>query len=368
MIDARIRQRESGRVPVAQGPWAQHVPEVANPEHQAYLTRLAAMMDGRKARIGAHAASAVLPWATAALGPVPDDPGARAGWEQRAASIGAYRELSGYADPDDPEDPVGPEPTGPPDLRAVWHEALTALGPATGQDVRGITDGRLLQLRATYPLETAWAPAYVGDQLRQTRIAGRDAHYSSVTKLAEATAAELRGDHMRAAERRALGESYQALRDAYRQRETALSVAADDRAAWEAATRQQRQAAVAADAELRRRYPDQPWEPLRSTEPDPPPEPEEASQEQQVTAAGVLAMKPSLQELAARHRVIACKITERAANPIPLDPDADDRAPSYPLAPRRAEAILQPPPLEIPPSPYILSRAAQQERDWEAGD
>jgi len=44
-------------------------------------------------------------------------------------------------------------------------------GPADGPDVRGMPDGRLLHLRDTYPIETAWAPQYVGDELRQVRAA-----------------------------------------------------------------------------------------------------------------------------------------------------------------------------------------------------
>ena len=52
-----------------------------------------------------------------------------------------------------------------PDLRAARHEALAALGPADGPNVRGMPDGRLLHLRDTYPIETAWAPLHVGDQL-----------------------------------------------------------------------------------------------------------------------------------------------------------------------------------------------------------
>jgi hypothetical protein len=75
-------------------------------------------------------------------------------WQRRAASIGAYRELSGHDH--HPDEPIGPEPaTGTPDLRAAWHEALTALGPADGPDVRGMRDGLLLHLRDTYPIETA---------------------------------------------------------------------------------------------------------------------------------------------------------------------------------------------------------------------
>ena len=69
------------------------------------------------------------------------------------ASIGAYRELSGH---DHPADAIGPEPVAvAPDIRAAWHEALAALGPGHGPDVRGMPDSRLLHLRDTYPIETA---------------------------------------------------------------------------------------------------------------------------------------------------------------------------------------------------------------------
>ena len=49
-----------------------------------------------------------------------------------------------------------------PDIRAAWHEALAALGPADGPDVRGMPDGMLWHLRDTYPIETAWALKWVG--------------------------------------------------------------------------------------------------------------------------------------------------------------------------------------------------------------
>ena len=156
VIDARLRYRIGALVPAPAGPWSAQVPAIADPERRAYLTEIAALMDARKDRIGEHAAEHTPPWAVNALGPVPDHPLNRLEWQHRATSIGAYRELSGHGDP---ADPIGPEPVAAaPDLRAAWHEALAALGPADGPDVRGMPDGRLLHLRDTYPIETAWAP------------------------------------------------------------------------------------------------------------------------------------------------------------------------------------------------------------------
>jgi hypothetical protein len=57
--------------------------------------------------------------------------------------------------------------------------------------------------------------------------------------------------------------------EAYRQRETVFAAVMADRTEREAATRQQRHLAVAADAELRCRYPGQYYAPLRSAEPAP---------------------------------------------------------------------------------------------------
>ena len=103
-------------VPLPAGPWSAQVPAIADPERRAYAAEIAALMDARTDRIGEHAAEHPPPWALAALGPAPADPPARPDWQRRAAAIGAWRELSGYAHP---ADPIGPEPaTATPDARA----------------------------------------------------------------------------------------------------------------------------------------------------------------------------------------------------------------------------------------------------------
>jgi hypothetical protein len=163
-------------------------------------------MDARKDRIGEHAAEHEPPWAITALGPVPAHPADRLDWQKRAAAIGAWRELSGYHHP---ADPIGPEPAAAaPDLRAAWHEAFGALSPAGGADVRGMPDGMLLHLRDTYPIETAWAPQWVGDELRQVRAAAWDAQLAGLRAGAEADAARQRGNDHEAARKQELAGSY----------------------------------------------------------------------------------------------------------------------------------------------------------------
>jgi hypothetical protein len=52
-------------------------------------------------------------------------------------------------------------------------------------------DGLLLQLRDTYPVETAWVPQYVGDELRQVRDAAWDALHAAWDALHIGSPAEI---------------------------------------------------------------------------------------------------------------------------------------------------------------------------------
>ena len=367
VIDARIRRRAGTLIPLPAPSWSAQQTDIADPERRAYAEQVAALMDARKGRIGEHAAESALPWAVSALGGVPDDPVARLEWKRRAASIGAYRELSGY---NHPADPIGPEPlTGSPDLRAAWHEALAALGPAGGPDMRGMADGLLIHLRDTYPIETAWAPPWVGDELRQVRARARDAHLTALRATAEAEAARRDGKHREASQQDALAASYRAMRDAYRQRETALATIMADRTDWERATRHQRQLAAAADAELRRRHPAQPWLPLRSAEPEPM---SEAQGDNLVATLGVNteAMAGQVSELAVQHREFASTRAERQSLAVPAeDPDFEDLGQAFPTwaVPGR-DALLQPPKPQIHPSEQVMGRIANRSLDIEAAD
>jgi hypothetical protein len=367
VIDARLRHRVGPLVPLPVGPWDEQVPDIADPERQAFVAQIADMMDERKIRIGEHAAENALPWAVNALGAVPDHPLDRLEWQRGASSIGAYRELCGH---DHPTEPIGPDPiAGDPDKRAAWHEAFAALGPIDGPDVRGLLDGTLLHLRDTYPVETAWAPKWVGDELRQVRLGGREARLAAIRADAEAKAAAGRGDEQAADRQQSLAASYRAVRDVYREREAVFATVMADRADWDQATRQQRQLAVAADAELRRRHPDQRFTPLRSSEPQPA---TPAQRDELTITAGEETKEIGqwIKDLAAEHRTFADRVGERQSMTIPSeDPDYADLGQAFSARTGRGkDAILQPPKPEICPSERVLERATDRDGDVEAAN
>jgi hypothetical protein len=192
---------------------------------------------------------------------------------------------------------------------------------------------------------------------------------TSLRAAADADAARRRGDHRQATREQKRARGYRALEKAYRQRETVFAAAMTDRAEWESATRQQRQLAVAADAELRRRHPDQYFAPLRSAEPRLAADAQRA--ELKLTAGAEIPETGQwIRELAAGRQAFAHRLASRQNETIPSeDPDYGDLGPAFPAwtGPGR-EPILQPPTPEIPPSPRILDRVMDRDADWEAAD
>jgi hypothetical protein len=142
-----------------------------------------------------------------------------------------------------------------------------------------------------------------------------------------------------------------------------------DRADWDAATRAQRHLAVAADAELRRRHPDQRFTPLRSAEPQPA---TQTQRDELTLTAGqqIPEMGQWIKHLAAAHHAFADTLAERQSLTIPSeDPGYGTLGQAFPPWPGPArDAILQPPKPEIRPSPQVLQRAADRDTDWEAAD
>ena len=274
---------------------------------------------------------------------------------------------------------------GSPDLRAAWHEARAALTLDEAGDIRQLTDGQLLNLRAARP-DDARAPLPDVGKLRQARAAARDANLAALRAHAEASAARRHGDHGEAARQETLAASYQAMRDAYRTCETELDTPTRDQQATEHEKGRQLRLAEAADAELRHRHPRQPWPSLPTAEPQPAPGrghdhdgarevPTDSGHsrghehDSRPPAAATIPAETSRQveEAAKRHRDLAARLTERNLSTIPAEVPVHDISPVFPLTTaQRRSAILQPPKPEIPPSSWVLARAA--DRDLEAAD
>ena len=148
VLDARIRPRIDPLLPQPQGPWTSRVPQLPDPDRQAYLAEIAAMMDDRTRRLGQHTAQ------TAPPGPSPrsaryppTQPPAATGNTRPPASPRTARCTATTI----PTTRSAPNPatkhrtSGPPGTRHSPPSARPA-----GPDVRAMPDGRLWLLRDTY--------------------------------------------------------------------------------------------------------------------------------------------------------------------------------------------------------------------------
>ena len=162
------------------------------------------------------------------------------------------------------------------------------------------------------------------------------------------------------------------MRDHYQQQEQALTHAAANRQEWEQATADARRLAIAADAELRRRYPGRIIEPLRSAEPTRIDDPE---LDRLKPASGGIHSEPGprIPDLIPRRQATRAEIEERSLflgpgeNPVGHDSDT-------PFLPAwqayNQDAILQPPKPEIIPSGKLLQLTIEHdnEPDHEAAE
>jgi hypothetical protein len=142
----------------------------------------------------------------------------------------------------------------------VLAAAISERDLAGARDLAAVIDARI-RYRTGALVPTPAGPW--SSQVPAITDAARHAYLTKVAALMDA-----RQDRT-ATRQHELAASYQALHEAYRQRETVFAATLADRADWDAATRAQRHLAVAADAELRRRHPGQHHPPLRSAEPEP---------------------------------------------------------------------------------------------------
>ena len=257
VLQARITDRVS-LDPVG-ATFAEWTPEVADPQWQTYLGTLAGKADDRRSELGRDAAANAPAWAVEALGapPSPDHGEARSAWEERAASVAAYRELVGH---DDEADALGPPPkSGQVETYAAWGAAWRALGrPAADRAEAEMPTGQLRVRIRAYDREKTWAPDYVADQLAGTRQAV-DKHRQDATLWDAQAAATI--EHDRAARIRDEAANSAFLADALEDRARQLTEADEARAVWYAHTAETRAAAERAAAELTVRQADGPAEP-----------------------------------------------------------------------------------------------------------
>jgi conjugative relaxase-like TrwC/TraI family protein len=258
VLHGRVSRITGTPEPQATAGYADRTPAMEDPQADRFVRELATAMDERVSLLGNRVAMDRPVWALRYLGEVPADPVERADWLRRAGAAAAYREERGYADE---VEAIGPAPDrASPEQRASWHAAYTALElPDERREIATATDGELWARRAAYERDTRWAPPYVADELRDAHIA-EDA-YRADAVLAWHRADAAADEAERTAALREAGQ-YGALAQevgAYRE---ALTEVAEARRRWHAATEQDRQLALIADTELRRRHPKAEFPPL----------------------------------------------------------------------------------------------------------
>jgi len=383
VVDWRIRQQIAGMPAVAARPWLEQVPVTEDSEMDRYARELAAAMDARQRRLGEHAAEHQPAWA-AALGAVPEHPLDRAGWEHRAGQAAAYREMWGWTHP---HDPIGSRPgQHSPEARASWQAAAEAMGYQPGS-LREHSDGKLWAWRSAFEREMAWAPPYKGSDLAVVRAEIRRTQIEADRARRNADAAATSDARQRLADRADVLAQWEHIACDLAEQ---LAEAQEAYDAWELTTAPTRDRAVAADAELRRRHPDQAIEPLTATPSEteaeqPSAQPAAASTEPGPAAWPDLGPRPSrFAQTAAQLREIGERLDEAAMSKsrqareraaeitsMQIELDDPDAAPiaawKSELEARQREAVRHEPMPRVPQAAALTAEAAT-EPEFEAAD
>ncbi len=249
VLHTRLHDQLAGHRAPTITSWHDLVPSALREDWDTYLRNRADVADERRHQLGAQAAEDCPQWAREALGPVPDDPAERLGWEQAAGWAASWREL---ADHSDDTTPLGPAPTaGRADQQAVWRTAHHALGlPDRSGDEDELSTGQLRIRAAAYRREQAWAPRYVGDELDATHQAAARRRADAEVWVARAAAAV--GEHERRTHQ-AQADAARAEADTLDQRAATLEDVDQARAAWYADTAVTRDTADRAHGALKAR-------------------------------------------------------------------------------------------------------------------
>jgi conjugative relaxase-like TrwC/TraI family protein len=342
VLHGRVQRIVGTPEPVPSAGYAERTPTLEDPVADRFARDLATAMDERVSVLGTRVAMDRPLWALRYLGDLPVDPVDRAAWVRRAGMVAAYREERGYAHE---TDPIGPAPErASPEQRASWHAAYVALRmPEERRELMAASDGELWSRRAAYAREAAWAPPHVANELRYAHMAEDAYRADAVRAWYRADAA---GGDAERVQARHEAEQYSALAQevgAYRE---ALTEVAEARRRWHAATELNRQQAIAADGELRRRYPDielpplQPAEDVSRPEPDTePPQPEWDAGQAEIDA-GTTADQPGAARLDVEAALVAARNAEKILTERERRADRDaDVASGEVMRRREAEAV-----------------------------
>jgi hypothetical protein len=271
-----------------------------------------------------------------------------------------------------PADAIGPEPgRTSPEARADWHTAFAVLGRVDGIDLRGCSDGQLQLRRAAYEREISWAPPYVAEELRLVRLQVRTAYENVVREEQEILAAT---DPETVRRHEQLAVAWRDMQATATAVVGILGQAHETRREWGTLAEPTRQAALAADQELRRRHPGQALDPLRSAEIcvafDAATRPEaQAHPELIETAAGEVSGRAAdpvqegvperIARISQNARTAQAKLDELRNTRIPSeDTEVNDLGLAWMLfSSRERGAIVQPARPDIVPASEILRRA-----------
>ena len=222
-----IEKDNGAMMPAPKSQFSGTYEKTGDTEKDEYLSKVATAMDERRERLGPFIAETQPLYAVRALGPVPEDPEARAGWEDKARAIETYREVTRYRNE---TDAIGPEPGAQnPEGRQLWRTAFDALGPKDGFDARALPDGALLSLRKSYERETAWAPPYVARELSAARSSAEEHDSKVIRAEAESRIARERGDEETARRHEDLAQHSRMTADILREHERHLEAAQEVR-------------------------------------------------------------------------------------------------------------------------------------------
>ncbi|MCD2193594.1 relaxase domain-containing protein [Actinomycetospora endophytica] len=190
--------------------WAEWRPRLDDPTWDHYLAVLAEAADTRTRDLGQQQTKHPERWAVELLGPVPDDPAARADWTQRAGLVAGYREARDHPDQHkhideadgsreagsdrgrhgDAVDVLGSAPgRGQVEAHAAYRAAWRAAGlPEHDRDTLELSIGAHRARVQAWEREQTWGPAYVDNLLAGTHHAAAQHHQTAQLRYAEAAA------------------------------------------------------------------------------------------------------------------------------------------------------------------------------------